>query len=222
MIKEILNSLFPAKCSVCGNLFYGEDQNVVCHTCLSSIKKQEPFYCKSCGSPFENCQTCLKKRKYQYIKVFTKRSDKIISIISTFKFDGIKPLGKYIAKLIEDDITSFVKENEIDTVTYIPLSKRIYRERGFNHLYEILKYIFPSYMIRDILYKNRETELQAFLSAEERRENMKNAFSLKESIKGKKVLVFDDILTTGSTMLEAYRAVKKGKPEGIFGYVITR
>ena len=224
MIKNLLNLLYPAKCFVCENIFQAEEQNIVCKDCINKISPSEVFYCKSCGAPTENCQKCLKKRKYEYIKVFTSADEKLIDIIALYKLQRVKPLGKEIANRISEDISEFVKKENIDLITYIPLSKRVYRERGFNHLEFILKNIFPLYMVKNVLLKNRETKLQMSLSAEERKRNIKGAFSLNPDVdlKNKNVLVFDDILTTGSTMLEAYKTIKKGNPKKIFGYVICR
>lgn len=224
MLNNLLNLFYPAKCLICGSVFQAYNQNVICKNCIKSIKSTEIYYCKSCGSPVENCQKCVKKRKFDYLKVFTSANRDLINLLATYKFQGIKPLGKEISSVIYEDIINFVKKENIDLITFIPITKRLYKERGFNHLEIILRNIFPSYLIKEVLVKNKETKLQAHLPAEERRKNIKDAFSLKEKIdiKGKRILIFDDILTTGSTILEAYKTVKKGNPDKIFGYVICR
>ncbi len=224
MFKSLLNLLYPGRCSVCNNLFFAEDQSFVCRSCIDKISPSEVSYCKSCGSPTENCQKCLKNRKYDYIKVFTSADKELVNIIAMYKLQSVKPLGKEISQKISEDIVEFVKREQVDLITFIPLTKKIYRERGFNHLEFILKNIFPSFLIKNVLLKKKETALQMDLSAEERIKNIKDAFSLNPEveIEGKNVLIFDDILTTGSTMLEAYKTVKKGKPKKIFGYVICR
>ncbi len=224
MLNNLLNLFYPAKCLVCGNVFKIDNQNVICKNCIKSIKPVKVFYCKSCGSPVENCQKCVKQRKFDYLKVFTSANSDLINLLATYKFQGIKPLGKEIASIIYEDIINFVKKENIDLITFIPITKRLYKERGFNHLEIILRNIFPSYLIKEVLVKIKETKFQAHLPADERRKNIKYAFSLKKNIniKGKRILIFDDILTTGSTMLEAYKTVKKGNPDKIFGYVICR
>ncbi len=223
MIDDILNLIFPGKCIICQNVFLAEKQNAVCADCLSSVfKKKEVYYCKSCGKPSENCQDCLKNRKYDYIYVFTKNTESFTKIISEYKLNRVKGLGLEIAKFIKDDIEKVVRENNIDIVTYVPLSKKLQKERGFNHLEFVLRNIFPSYLIREVLVKIKETKLQVHLLAEERKKNLKGAFKLVDDVKDKNILVFDDILTTGSTMLEVYKEIKKGKPKKIYGYIIGR
>jgi len=221
-LNDLKNIFFTESCIICKNAFYFDNQNAVCNECLGKIKKTPAIYCKSCGAPTENCQKCLKVKKYDYIQVFSSRTEKIIKLIAEYKLNKIKGLSKDIADIIRDDITTFVKEKEIDLITYVPVSKKVYREREFNHLREILLHIFPRYLIKEILIKVRETDFQANLDKKDRLKNLKNAFKLKGNIKNKKILVFDDILTTGSTLNEIYKEIKKGKPEKIYGYVIVR
>jgi len=221
-LNDLKNIFFTESCIICKNAFYFDNQNAVCNECLGKIKKTPAIYCKSCGAPTENCQKCLKVKKYDYIQVFSSRTEKIIKLIAEYKLNKIKGLSKDIADIIRDDITTFVKEKEIDLITYVPVSKKVYREREFNHLREILLHIFPRYLIKEILIKVRETDFQANLDKKNRLKNLKNAFKLKGNIKNKKILVFDDILTTGSTLNEIYKEIKKGKPEKIYGYVIVR
>ncbi len=222
ILKDILNVVFPAKCVVCGESFYYEKQNVVCKKCVKQIRKRPVNYCKSCGKPTLNCQDCLKERKYEYIEVFTKATPEVINILAVYKLKKIKFLAEEIAEEIKDDLIEFVKKNSIELITFIPLDRWTEKEREFNHLKEILKFIFPSYMVLDVLEKTKKTHLQMNLSRKERLENLRDAFSLKEDIKDKRVLVFDDILTTGATMIEAFKTLKKGKPKKIYGYVIAR
>jgi len=221
-LNDLKNIFFTESCIICKNAFYFDNQNAVCNECLRKIKKTPAIYCKSCGAPTENCQKCLKLKKYDYIQVFSSRTEKIIKLIAEYKLNKIKGLSKDIADIIRDDITTFVKEKEIDLITYVPISKKVYREREFNHLREILLHIFPRYLIKEVLIKVRETDFQANLDKKDRLKNLKNAFKLKGNIKNKKILVFDDILTTGSTLNEIYKEIKKGKPEKIYGYVIVR
>ena len=220
---SFLNALFPAKCVICQNLFVFEDQNLFCDDCLSMIKKEYVEYCSGCGNKIKNCQICFKKRVFHRIEIFKNNDRYITDLIYHFKIKGYKNLSTVIAKKIKEDITDFVKREKIDLITYIPLDKATLRERGFNHLEEILKKIFPSYMICEIVEKIRKTDLQMDLSRDQRLKNLKGAFSLKDiDIKNKRILIFDDIMTTGSTMKEICSVIKKGKPERVYGYVIAR
>ena len=220
---SFLNALFPAKCVICHNLFIFEHQNLFCDKCLSMIKKEYVEYCSGCGSKIKNCQICLKKRVFYRLQIFKNNDRYITDLIVHFKIKGYKNLYTVISEKIQDDLTDFVKKENIEIITYVPLDKTTLKKRGFNHLEEILKKIFPTYLIWEVVEKVKKTELQMDLSRDQRLKNLKGAFRSKNiDIKGKKVLIFDDIMTTGSTMKEVCSVVKKGKPDRVYGYVIAR
>ena len=219
---NILNAIFPGKCVICEELFIFEKQNLFCEECLSKIKKEKLIYCKSCGAKEVNCQKCIKKRYYDDIQIFRSNDYTLTQLIYWFKIKKFKNLSYLMAEKIKEDITTFTQEKKIDLITYVPLHKKILKERGFNHLKEILVHIFPSYIIREVVEKVTDTQLQMNLKKAERVTNLDGAFRLSGSVKGKKVLIFDDIMTTGTTMLQMYKTIKKGRPEKIFGYLIGR
>ncbi len=219
-----LSSVYTVECKSCGEVFLFDWQNCVCDNCIESIKKSKKLiYCRSCGAGVFNCQRCLKSRYYSDIHVYTSFSGAIKELIHEYKLNRRKRLSKILADKIREDITGFVKEKEIEMILYIPLSRKVKKERGFNHLFEILLQIFPSYIVFDGLKKVRETRFQAELSKEEREKNLKGAFELEKEIKADRILIFDDVLTTGSTLLEVYRVIRKSGYNGnIYGYVITK
>ena len=99
-----------------------------------------------------------------------------------------------------------------DVILFVPMTAADKRKRGYNQTELIAKelhYILEKPCL-NALVKVRETRSQKSLNENERRENVKNAFSVKnpEKLKGKNVLVIDDVCTTGSTLSEAARAIK--------------
>ncbi|WP_051654258.1 double zinc ribbon domain-containing protein [Persephonella sp. KM09-Lau-8] len=220
---NILNAIFPAKCILCDELFVYKTQNLFCEKCLNQIKKEDLKYCHSCGKKTENCQECFKQRKFDDIQVFRSKDKAITEIIYQLKINGYRNLAPQLAEIIKEDITTYTKTNKIDIITYVPVDKETLKEREFNHLEEILKCTFPKYLIVPLVEKVRKTPLQMELTAEERWKNLKGVFRLKNhDIKDKNILIFDDILTTGATMLNMYKTIKKGRPKKIYGYVIAR
>ena len=224
-LKLIFNAIFPRECILCGNPFIFTDQNVVCEECLLRFKKTESFFCKSCGKSGENtypiCEDCKYERKYSHIEVFTDYYE-FGEILREYKFNQHKNLSSYIAKIIKEDFDKFVRQNQIKNILYIPLSDKKLKERGFNHLKEILIHIFPKYLIKDYLIKVKETKLQVELNKEKRFENLKDSFKLTVSKIDGNTLVFDDILTTGATLLEAYKTIKDKVSGNLYAYVITK
>lgn len=222
-IKLLFNVLSPNKCVLCDNPFLFEYQNIICDRCLKEIKKSESFYCRSCGKSGEYlvCDECTNSRKYEYIEVFTDYYE-VKQIIHAYKFKSLKILAKTFADIIRNDIETYVRKNNIQTIFYIPISKSKLKERGFNHLKEILKNIFPTYLINDSLVKIKNTKMQVELSKAERLKNLEDSFLLQSDLIHGNVLVFDDILTTGATLREVYKAIKDKVDGKIYAYVITK
>lgn len=221
------NIIFPSNCVVCDDPFVIKNQNILCEDCLSKIKKSEIYYCHSCGKTCDGCyplcQGCKSGRVYEHIEVFTDYS-KVDKIIKNYKLYGYKNLATLLANLIKDDLLNFIRQREVQTVLYIPLSKKVLKRRGFNHLEAILKQVVPSFMLKDWLIKTIETKFQMDLGSEERQKNLIDAFSLSKEVKfyGQNILVFDDILTTGSTLREVAKVLKTQNIGKIYGYVIAK
>ena len=101
----------------------------------------------------------------------------------------------------------------IDIITYIPMGKKDMNRRGYNQTKLIAKELTGITGVKNVslLKKVRETKEQKTLGAADRRKNLNNAFEFKfrEDIKGKTVLIIDDVCTTGSTLSEAARILKK-------------
>lgn len=223
----IWNIIFPSKCLICENPFIAKKQNLFCDDCLSNIKKSNIYYCRSCGIISKNCypicESCKIEKIFDHIEAFTDYKS-IDKIIKEYKLNGYKNLSKILADLIREDFTRFLKENKIETVLYVPVSEKVLKKRGFNHLKLILQEITPSFMLKDWIVKVRETKFQMDLDFQERQTNLTNAFSLTADAKfyGQNIVVFDDISTTGSTLREIAKLLKRQNIGKIFGYVIAK
>jgi len=220
----LLNSIFPNACENCGELFFFKTQNYFCDKCLSLIKHQKTFYCRSCGDGVTNCQRCLSNRFFKDIQVYTKYSPPISKIIHELKFNKVKTMSKIISNIIADDFKRFIKTKNITKVIYIPQSKKLEKSRGYNHLKEILVELVPEFMIFEGIKKIKETRMQMNLSKEERETNLIGAFDIEENadFKNQNVLIFDDVLTTGSTIREIFKLIKDRHINNIYGYIITK
>ena len=158
----------------------------------------------------------------------------IKNLIKIFKYEPfVKELAKDLASLVIahfqllDEKPSFLKKNPDYVLVPVPLEKRKLKWRGFNQVEEIGKEISKFLnipLINDILFKIKETPPQVELSEKEREENIKEVFIIRnrEKILGKKILLVDDVYTTGSTMEEAARVLKKAGAKEVIGIVIAR
>ena len=177
-------------------------------------------YCIICKDDdcFGLCNTCRKS-----IKVINEvYQDEIISygyyggvlkdLILKLKYKNNFTAGDILAEFLEEYIVKNFKYKEY-IITYIPLSKKSKKNRGFNQCEYIAKKISRDLSIEvlDILTKQKETKEQKTLKRDERYENIKDAFTIEKGlgIKNYKIILIDDVTTTGATLQEAYKLLKK-------------
>jgi len=177
-------------------------------------------YCIICKEEdcFGICDTCKKSIKL----IGEAYQDEIISygyyggvlkeLILKFKYKDNFTAGDILAEILEEYITENFNYKEY-IITYIPLSKKAEKVRGFNQCEYIAKKISRDLSIEvlEVLIKAKETKVQKKLKKDERFENIKNAFKIKKGIKIKnqKIILIDDVATTGATLKEAYKLLKK-------------
>ncbi|OOM75560.1 phosphoribosyltransferase family protein [Clostridium sp. BL-8] len=183
-------------------------------------------YCIICKEEdcFGICEHC--KKSIKTIDILYQ--DKIISygyyggvlkeLILKFKYKHNFTAGDILAELLEDYIIKNFNYKEY-IITYIPLSKKSRKVRGFNQCEYIARKIARDLCIEvlEVLIKSRETKEQKTLKKDERYENIKDAFKLKAGLRldDCNIILIDDVTTTGATINEACRLLKKIKIKDI-------
>jgi len=177
-------------------------------------------YCIICKEDdcFGICNTCKKS-----IKIINKvYQDEVISygyyggvlkdLILKFKYKNNFTAGDILAEFLQEYIVENFKYKEY-IITYIPLSKKSKKNRGFNQCEYMAKKISRNLSIEvlEVLIKPKETKEQKRLKRDERYENIRDAFKIKKGInlKNYKIILIDDVTTTGATLQEAYKLLKK-------------
>lgn len=202
-----------------------------------------PKFCLGCEKEGEYlCQDCKElldiltihrpfKTKYLsdlYFPLVYKRP-LVKKLILNFKYPPlIRDLAETLAILILDHLKLIGKEKDFKDFVLIPvpLGKKRLKWRGFNQAEEIGKILAKNLKIEilsNVLLKGRETLPQVELSERERKENVKGCFFVKNGvIKNKKILLLDDVYTTGETMEEAAKTLKKAGAKEIIGMVVAK
>ncbi len=169
----------------------------------------------------EICSQCLKKSP-PFSKVFNYSiyEGVLAEAINYLKFHKLKRLAKPLSKfLINFDF------NGLDGIVPVPLSKNRLVERGFNQSLLFARAISKEKKIPlliDNLIKIKDTSPQTGLSGKERRLNLRNAFSVKGNIKGLRLLLVDDVMTTGATVTECSIQLIKGGAKEIIVLTLAR
>jgi len=198
-----------------------------------NCKREGSYLCEDCQATLEISEIHQRffsqNLKDLYFPIDYQKS-LIKNLIRSFKYEPfIKELAKSLASLIIEHLQLI--DNKPDFPDFIliptPLDKKRLKWRGFNQAEEIAKELSKFLkipLINDVLIKIKETQPQVELSEDERRENIKGVFSIKnkELIINKKILLVDDVYTTGSTMAECARVLKEAGTRKIIGIVIAR
>ena len=175
--------------------------------------------CKKCGKPVENgvkefCGDCNRKKHYynsgRVVWVYTKE---MRQSIYRFKYDNKREYADFYVTELVRLYGGWIKRLDVDAIIPVPLHKSKYRKRGFNQaqvLAEAIGRQLEIPVLSDILVRNKNTTAQKNLNDKQRQENVKNAFKIiNNEVQLKKILLVDDIYTTGST-IDAVARILKG------------
>ncbi|WP_339967599.1 ComF family protein [Fusobacterium ulcerans] len=145
----------------------------------------------------------------------------IKKIIADYKLKNRKGLSREISILIKKPLKELIQEKRINIVIPVPISRNRMRERGFNQIEEILEELDIDYKTMDRI---KDTEhMYSILEEKKREENIKKAFKHNEvDADGKNILIIDDIVTTGSTIREVVKEIRKrSSPKEIYVFSIA-
>lgn len=200
MIEKLINLIYPKVCGICGEI----SKEDICNKCKVKINKLKR----------NKKHIYLTKNFCTHMYIFDYR-DILKEKILQYKFKEATYLYKTFIKIISNDkkICGFLKS--CDIMIPVPISKKRKQKRGYNQSEMIAKYIAKNIenltYRNDILYKVKDTLPQSLLNKEKRSQNISNVYCIKniEQVNNKKILLFDDIFTTGNTVNECAKMLKQ-------------
>jgi ComF family protein len=222
----LLNVLYPARCPACGDPSDSFATSPICRECWSDITPYDGPKCRICAEPFtselaELCGTCMSTDPVVKATVCYGIYDEALrESIHRFKFSSQKRLARPLAGLL-----STLELPDVDLMVPVPTSPRGLRERGFSHTLLLSRSLSKERdipVVTGLLYKKKETPPQVGLSRAERLTNLRGAFSTKRKLKGERVLIVDDVITTGATIRECAKAMRKAGAGDIHATALAR
>ncbi len=210
-VVPLRDFIFPPLCYLC-NLRLQENEDRVCNICWSSfpeVTKSHPVYNElieqfKSGGIVQGLTTCF---------LFEKEG-KLQEAIHLLKYRNLRSFGEKLGNEIGKRIMFDSIQEKVDYITPVPLHKLKIRERGYNqsdYICRGISQIIKKEFINDIIFRKRYTQSQTKLNLDERRLNVTDAFglNLKRSnfIRGKTILLVDDVITTGSTLEAAAKVL---------------
>jgi len=214
LLQRIYNIFFPIKCGYCDDIT--ENGTYICDKCNKKVKLEDlKNRCKFCGTKlFVKDRVCIKcagdKKYYDEFIYFSEYEDVLKNKMLAYKFND----KKYLKDFFAQELAKCLNDVQADYIIGVPITKKRLRERGYNQTNLIAKElskILGIEYIPNMLVKIKNTEHQSKLSKTERKFNVKNCFKLVDiyNIKDKKILLIDDIFTTGATVNECSKILKK-------------
>lgn len=209
------------ECLSCGKEISDGGKTQLCDDCAAHIAWLRGKTCVKCGDLLRAdtlaCDNC-KDKGYLFLSNVSccYYDDFSAPIVKGLKYNSKKYYAKHLAQIMADRFGSF---EDIDLVTFVPMTNRRKRERGFNQSEEIAREValIAGKPMLPLLEKISESEHQAGASQEDRLKNILGTFKInsetKKQIKNKGVLVVDDVFTTGATINECTRTLLKAKPK---------
>ncbi len=219
----LLDLVFPPHCIGCG-----VEGALICDSCQSALPGLEPPYCSRCGLPLAEKSLCP-KCSYQPPGIDGIRSVFLHEglareMVHSLKYGNLKSLAGPLAGFMR----RYLEDNPIpaDIIVAVPLHASRLRKRGYNQAHLLAKKLGKSAGIAvcdGALTRARRTPSQVALKASDRSTNMSGAFVCTDDIfSGKRVLIIDDVCTTGSTMDACAEVIKASTPLSIWGLTLSR
>ena len=230
LFKKTNDVLFPAniKCLLCGRDLPQKQDVEFCSACMKKLCFVDENCCKTCGVKLKLknvCENCAStKRDFDICRSVFVYNEHSAGLIKGFKYSN-KPfvhrtLGVLLAKKFEE------LKWQVDFVVPVPITKKVRKQRGFNQtelLADKMAEIANLKVEKNILQKTKDTQHQASLGFVERQQNIAQSFEVldKSTVKGKTILLIDDVLTTGATLCACAQVLKKAGAKHVFALTVA-
>ncbi len=214
MLQTLLDMIYPVRCPICEEIVLPKEQ-MICYTCREKLVYVNEPFCMRCGKPIaveeqEYCSDCERK-KHHYEKGFAVwvYNEAMKNSIANFKYRNKKEYSHFYIQELIRVYAKHLQKLSVDAIIPVPLHKSKYLERGYNQAELLAKGIGRKLqipVITKLLIRSKKTLPQKKLGDKERLFNLSEAFKVNERFKDckltglKRVLLVDDIYTTGSTI----------------------
>lgn len=231
VVLRWLSRLLPPACPLCGGVFSVPAAGPFCHHCMATMTALPAAQCSRCALPFipssalgvHLCGRCiLAPPAYAATYAAGLYEGQLRNAIGRFKFHQSPNLDRPLARLLEDRLPEFL---DIDLLVPVPLHPVRLRERTYNQALLLARELGRRRrlaMADDVLSKCLVTVPQQSLTAAQRRDNLRGAFALLRGVAGKKILLVDDVMTTGVTVDLCSQVLLAGGAERVDVAVVAR
>ncbi|MHB9155362.1 MAG: ComF family protein [Endomicrobiales bacterium] len=232
-LKTCLGFFFPVTCAACGAVLPAGDWYRVCARCRGSLPLIAGLQCRKCGLPLPDggahCHDCRKApaRHFESIRSCAEYRGAMKDLIHKFKFRNRDYLGRFLGSMLVELVEKQPYRDAIECVLPVPMHRVKRYLRGYNQaelLAEKVAEHLGRPLLRKVLVRKRYTTAQYRLSRAERSENLRDAFLVRDAgpVRGKKLLLIDDICTTGETIERCAAVLRRAGARKVYGLTLAR
>jgi len=218
---DFARSLLPQSCQLCGS---GSNNGILCTPCLEDLPWLPLDRCAVCALPLASgqvCGACLDRPpRFDRVEAVFAYCFPVDALIHAYKYGGRLALARALGGLLARQVA-----RDVDAIVPMPLARGRLAERGFNQALEIARVAAAATgvaLLPRACRKVTETPAQTMLPWKERARNVRRAFVCDADLEGKRIAVVDDVLTTGATLNELTRVLRKAGAASVRGWVIAR
>lgn len=243
LTDSLFSVLFPTQCSICGAEVVRVSDLGVCRRCWLGVEGWEGICCGRCGLPIVSgqlegldpilCGPCrVSEPDFDVARSFGIYRGSLRALILQLKFHRRERLGRKLGAYLEaawKKVEIFNREQR-PWLAPVPLFRSRERQRSFNQARLLAEGLARHWSKGDkkprvaahLLERTRETRPQTGLTASARRENVRGAFRVMEPLRGRDVVLVDDVMTTGATLSACAHALKQGGAGTVFALTLGR
>ena len=230
-----LGFLYPEVCQLCGEQRATPEECFVCEQCKARVRFIEPPFCERCGYPYQGaisvkfeCANCRDTElHFCSARSAVLAGDEMLELIHRYKYQRAFWFEPFLAELLVSRASPELAKGNWDFIVPVPLHPARQREREFNqaeHLARRLARVTGIPVNNRLLRRVVRTRTQTLLSRPERLANVRKAFCLRgrESLDGQRIVLVDDVFTTGATTSACARVLRAGGAGDVCVWTVAR
>ena len=234
-LNAALAFVYPETCQLCGNSRAAREQSYICETCRNDFRFIEAPFCQRCGLPFEGaittdfqCSNCREHDlRFDYARAVVIARDKMLELIGKYKYNRAYWFEPFLAGLLVHAAKPQLSRDQWDCIVPVPLYPTKLREREFNQAQRLAAHLGSATLIpvnNRLLRRILPTQTQTALSRAERIANVRKAFAMRRGarLNGERIIVVDDVLTTGATTSACTRVLRNAGAASVCVWTVAR